>query len=367
MSRFGLFKGGAHGNKKSLFVVLGIIIIIFFFFSLAMVQDSQSPEFCAKCHVIQPYYLTWQNSAHSNTSCVQCHVEPGTGFIAVKLRNLKELYAYMFKDVTLPIEGTREISSEACLQCHSPNRVITPSKDLQIPHSEHLNYGTSCADCHPDVAHAGIRAMNTFKVTDEVLTQFASLGHEEYALTKTGCLECHDGKRVTYNCAACHAETRIPENHDLADFGYRHGPFVHEDIGDCMRCHTGFGKIRDPQGNTIPEITRNARFCLDCHEGERPVTHTAFWSVGHKLPGKADRTGCLVCHDWNKPEPPLRAANIISCASCHEQTPDGHDNPRWYYDHKITVKDAGSFSCFDCHGATSCFNCHTKENVGFTQ
>jgi nitrate/TMAO reductase-like tetraheme cytochrome c subunit len=367
LSKFRFLKGDSHGNKK-LFAIVGLAVALIFFFGLVAVSDMSSPESCANCHVIEPYYYTWQNSPHSNVGCLECHVEPGTGFLTVKMRGVKEWITYRTKDVSLPIQGKREISSEACLQCHSTNRRITPSLDLQSDfHTPHLGYGTSCADCHADVAHAGLTSMAAFQPTDDMMAKFKTVSYDDFSLRKTGCLECHDGKRVTYNCNACHQEIRIPQNHDFADFGYRHGPYVREDIADCMRCHTGFGKDRTVSGTSIPEITRNAKFCRDCHEGVRPVTHTAFWSVGHKIPGKADQTGCLVCHDWSVPQAPMPAANVISCASCHEQYADGHDDPRWYWDHKATVKDKGSFGCFDCHGATSCFVCHTKENVGFGQ
>jgi cytochrome c-type protein NapC len=359
--------GDSHGSKKGLYVLVGLIVVLFIFLVGVSASDSSNPESCANCHVIEPYYNTWQNSPHANVSCDKCHVEPGTGFVAVKVQRLGEWLAYRSGNVELPIQGTKEISNEACLQCHSNNRVISPSKDIRSGfHADHLGYGTSCVDCHYEVAHTGISQLPAFSPENtEQMEQFKNVSYKDFSLTKTSCLECHDGERVTYNCEVCHSETTIPENHFKNDFGYRHGPYVREDIADCMRCHTGFGKKRDVPGNSIAEKTRNAKFCIDCHEGVRPVTHDAFWSVGHKIPGKASQEGCLVCHDWNKPAEGLRAANVISCATCHEAVPDGHDNPRWYYDHKISVKDKGSFGCFDCHGATSCFDCHTKENVGF--
>lgn len=372
MAKFGFRRGeshgGSHGSKKGFYVLGGLIIVLLLFFTLVSATDSSNPESCASCHVIEPYYYTWQNSPHANVSCNQCHVEPGTGFVAVKAQRLKEWFAYRGGNVELPIHGTKEISSEACLQCHSTNRVITPSKDLRSGfHADHLGYGTSCVDCHYEVAHAGMSAQASFSYSEQEMDRFKNTNHADFSLTKTSCLECHDGERVTYNCTACHSEITIPQNHALADFGYRHGNAVREDIDDCMRCHTGFGKVREVPGNSIPEKTRNAKFCVDCHEGTRPVTHDAYWSVGHKIPGKANSEGCLVCHDWNTPAEgsSLRAANVITCAACHESVPEGHDDPRWYFDHKINVKEKGSFACFDCHGASSCFECHTRENVGF--
>jgi nitrate/TMAO reductase-like tetraheme cytochrome c subunit len=364
--RKGGSNGDSHGSKKGMYVLGGLaLVLIIFFFGIA-VSDSSNPESCASCHVIEPYVYTWQNSPHASISCDSCHVEPGTGFVTVKIWRLQEWFAYRGGNVELPIQGTREISDAACLQCHSLNRQITPGLDLKSDfHSDHLGYGTGCVDCHYEVAHTGMSAQAAFAPTDENIARFKDVSYQDFSLTKTSCLECHDGNRVSYSCDLCHTDTHIPGNHNLADFGYRHGNAVREDIDDCMRCHTGFGKQRDVPGISIAAKTRNAKFCIDCHEGTRPVTHNSFWSVGHKIPGNASQDGCLVCHDWNEPPADVRKANVITCAQCHEASAEGHDAPRWYFDHKNTVKDKGSFGCFDCHGATSCFDCHTKENVGF--
>ena len=359
--------GGSHGNKKLLYAG-GLLLVIFLSFSGVAATDSSNPDSCARCHVMKPYFYTWQNSPHANISCNSCHVEPNTGFASVLARRISEGIVYLGGDVELPIHGTREISNEACLQCHSLTREITPGLDLQGGqwHTEHLGYGTTCVDCHYEVAHTGMSKKPAFAPTEEAIAQFQEVDALDFSLTKTSCLECHDGERVTYSCEICHTEMGIPQDHYLADFGYNHGASVRADIAECMRCHTGFGKEREVPGDSIAEITRNAQFCVDCHEGVRPVTHDAFWSVGHIVRGETSPDGCLVCHDWREPEEEgMRAAQIISCATCHEQTPEGHDAPRWYWDHKDFVRERGSFGCFDCHGASSCFDCHAEYNVGF--
>lgn len=358
--------GESHGSKKGMYVLGGLIIVLLVFLFGVAASDSSNPESCANCHVIQPYYYTWQNSPHANISCDKCHVEPGTGFVAVKMQRLREWFVYRSGNVELPIRGTKEISNDVCLQCHSTNREITPGLDLRSAwHADHLGYGTTCVDCHYEVGHAGLSNMPAFAPSEDKIAQFQQTTYGDFSLTKTSCLECHDGERVTYNCETCHTQISIPDDHFVADFGYNHGDSVRADVDECMRCHTGFGKVRHVPGPNIAAKARNAKFCVDCHEGVRPVTHDAFWSVGHKIPGKSNQDGCLVCHDWNQPGEGIPKADVITCAACHEQTPEGHEHPRWYWDHKDLVKEKGSFGCFDCHGATSCFVCHTRENVGF--
>ena len=54
---FGLFSGGSYGAYTY----------------------SMSPTFCYSCHLMEPYYESWQRSSHSEVTCVQCHFEPGIG------------------------------------------------------------------------------------------------------------------------------------------------------------------------------------------------------------------------------------------------------------------------------------------------
>lgn len=357
-------KSSSHDKKRAFLVLGGVVVILLVFFFTASNVDSLNPVSCVKCHVIEPYYYTWQNSPHAAISCDKCHVEPGQSIVTTKLQRAKEWFVYKTGDVQLPIQGSRDISSETCLQCHSKNRVITPNSDVRSDfHAEHLGYGTSCVDCHYEVAHTGMRKKKPFEYSEKAMEAFKNVEYSDFGLTKTSCLECHDGKRVTYSCDACHENTSIPESHDLASFPNKHGAYVREDVGECIRCHTGFGKARDPQGETLPEITRNAKFCVECHEGNRPASHNSRWSVWHKLPGKTNFDGCLVCHDWETPQDTADASSIVTCATCHDATPGGHDNKRWFYDHKITVEQEGSVGCFSCHGANSCLDCHTKEQV----
>ncbi|MBS4022157.1 MAG: NapC/NirT family cytochrome c [Dethiobacter sp.] len=213
MQRLKIFKGLSHGARRGLYAAGAVFACIIFIFLLTLAADARKPEFCANCHLIQPYYYTWENSPHSKVNCLECHVEQGTGFVAIQARGLKNLSVYRAGDVDPPITGTKKISSDVCLRCHSPNRKITPSKDLSIPHSEHLGYGTDCVDCHVGVSHGGISEMDKFSVDETVLAGFKNTDYNDFALTKTRCLECHNGMKATYNCQACHTETRIPSNH----------------------------------------------------------------------------------------------------------------------------------------------------------
>jgi hypothetical protein len=33
---------------------------------------TSRPEFCNSCHIMEPYYESWQESSHSHVSCIKC-------------------------------------------------------------------------------------------------------------------------------------------------------------------------------------------------------------------------------------------------------------------------------------------------------
>ena len=63
---------------------LGILTGLFFFalhVGRATSYLSDKPEACVNCHVMTPYYATWQNGSHGRIAvCNDCHV-PQDNFI----------------------------------------------------------------------------------------------------------------------------------------------------------------------------------------------------------------------------------------------------------------------------------------------
>ena len=54
-------------------LVLGGVILI----SLLSMEVTSKPQFCGSCHIMEPYYKSWQISSHKNIACVDCHIPPG--------------------------------------------------------------------------------------------------------------------------------------------------------------------------------------------------------------------------------------------------------------------------------------------------
>ena len=57
---------------------------------------TSRPQFCNSCHIMEPYYKSWQQSSHKNVTCVECHFPPGVGGkVRGKVLGLVQLLKYV--------------------------------------------------------------------------------------------------------------------------------------------------------------------------------------------------------------------------------------------------------------------------------
>jgi len=102
-------------------VVIGVV-------SYAGFNYTESVRFCGQfCHtVMEPEYITYQNSAHSRVSCVDCHVGPNAGgFTKSKISGIRMIFATIFgrfsRPIATPISSLRP-TREVCEKCHRPEK-----------------------------------------------------------------------------------------------------------------------------------------------------------------------------------------------------------------------------------------------------
>lgn len=59
--------------------ILGIgtsLVVFIVLFQIGYVATS-GPTFCAKCHEVKDYTTSWETSAHSKVTCLECHQPRG--------------------------------------------------------------------------------------------------------------------------------------------------------------------------------------------------------------------------------------------------------------------------------------------------
>ena len=95
-------------------------------------EHTESVSFCGQtCHVtMEPEAVAHQASPHARTSCVACHIGPGSeAFVQAKLNGLRQVYEVVFdkvpRPIPVPIHNLRP-ATETCQVCHWPEQYYSP-------------------------------------------------------------------------------------------------------------------------------------------------------------------------------------------------------------------------------------------------
>ncbi|MCX7822174.1 MAG: cytochrome c nitrite reductase small subunit [Syntrophobacterales bacterium] len=128
----------------SLIVFLGVLFIIL----APLLAKTNSPEFCAKCHVMEEQYLTLvKGGLHNSIRCVDCHLpnDSKANFYLWKgIDGTKDIIHFYFGSVPEKIiissHGKKTVQKN-CIRCHEGmvSRVEVSKRN--------------CWDCHKRVTH----------------------------------------------------------------------------------------------------------------------------------------------------------------------------------------------------------------------
>ncbi len=327
--------------RLATFAAAGMIVLILI--SATAIWYTSRPDFCRSCHIMEPYYVSWQNSSHKDVDCIKCHFAPGAFEKARgKLLGLVQLAKYVTST-----EGPRpaaEIPDASCLRssCHE-TRLLSGRVDFQgipfdhAPHLENILHGKKlrCVSCHGQIVQG-----------------------THMAVTPSTCFLCHF-KNGEFNqglgaCTRCH---QIPKNefelgggvtfsHDLA----------YERAVDCVNCH---GDLIRGNGE-IPHER-----CQVCHnrvEDLERINDSVFMHATHVSDHKID---CLDCHleIYHTLESDKLAEAVSNCTGCH---PNHHreqvDLMRGVGGQSVSSNAGGMLATrLDCH---SCHNVKEESVTG---
>jgi nitrate/TMAO reductase-like tetraheme cytochrome c subunit len=345
-----VLKAAALGGAFLLFIALG---------TAGAGWYTSRPQFCRSCHIMEPYFVSWQESSHKDVSCIKCHFGPGVGEkVRGKLLGLVQLAKYVTRS-----EGPRpaaEIPDASCLRsgCHE-TRTLVGDVDFHgipfdhKPHLEQLRRGKKlrCTSCHAQIvqgSHMTVTASTCF------------LCHFKGGFFNEGlgaCTRCHQipeeefdlGGGVMFNhdlafergvdCAHCHADLvsgngEVPEERcgvchnrkgDLArrdDHEFVHQKHVTEHKVDCLDCHLAIHHSLD-----LDKIEHAAGDCQSCHPDHHREQVNLLRGIGgssipaHDSSMVAARIACPACHRQKKISSTGTVtweASIATCAECHE-------------------------------------------------
>lgn len=142
--------------KKLTLSIIGVLIIGYVVWKGTYNYTSQ-PQFCSRCHYIEPYVTSWQQSAHNSVSCLECHEPRGSlAWIHSKGRGLNYLFQHVTNNYTLPTSAV--IPENNCIACHlgdvkdySHAPILANSE--KVNHYETIMTNKSCLNCHSSTGH----------------------------------------------------------------------------------------------------------------------------------------------------------------------------------------------------------------------
>lgn len=141
-------------KKTGLYALAVLVLGISASFFLLMgpprlLAKSESPVFCAGCHVMEAEYEAWSHTgAHRRKQCIECHLPNDNVALHYTWKSIDGMKdVVMFYSGRVPERITitqhgREVVQDNCIRCHETT-------------VEHIDHERICWECHRRIAHRG--------------------------------------------------------------------------------------------------------------------------------------------------------------------------------------------------------------------
>ncbi len=149
-----------------LFIVAGLVVGLggyTMYMSRAHSYLSDDPAACINCHIMTPYYQSWDHSSHGRwATCNDCHVPHNNVLNKYYFKAKDGLYhAAVFTmkaepQNLRPRDESYEVIMQNCIRCHTQlNQDFVKTGMLSYADTQ-KGEGKACWDCHRDVPHTQI-------------------------------------------------------------------------------------------------------------------------------------------------------------------------------------------------------------------
>ncbi len=123
------------------------------------------PSACVNCHVMAPYYATWQGGSHGRVAtCNDCHVPHGNilhtyVFKAIDGARHSSVFTFHLEPHVIRITNTgKDVVQQNCIRCHK--NTVAPislralsARTIQGPKDGY------CWDCHRETPHGTVNSL----------------------------------------------------------------------------------------------------------------------------------------------------------------------------------------------------------------
>lgn len=158
--------------RRNILIIAAAIVAIGGASGTYLVKASENPSFCSTCHIMEPYYQSWQDSsllankhASAGVTCHDCHESS----ISIQAEEGLKFVTGDYKD---PLDK-REFPTEFCLECHSDSGTGNPKGDSFNTAKAKTNFEES----NPHDSHNGEQECN--------------LCHNMHQPSNVMCSQCH--------------------------------------------------------------------------------------------------------------------------------------------------------------------------------
>jgi nitrate/TMAO reductase-like tetraheme cytochrome c subunit len=288
--------------RSKLKKVVLLLVILFVAGSGGFITVSEQTWFCNSCHIMNPYYASWQASDHSQVNCLECHVQPGfAGIVRAKLNGLAQA-ADCFLDRVSP-KPSALVEDASCLRegCHTKESLLAESLTdvdgkYKFSHRGHIDAKVSELPLLCTTCHSHFEGQEHFKVSTQVcfVCHFSRADTATVRLVDTQCRDCHNAPDKPLSVGRVEID---------------HAKFIASQLSCEQLCHN---KQMDP--NTHVSDVR----CLDCHDFRNQGQYVA--EDLHIRHNGKDKVECLACHEMvnHSANPIEKHHTSLKCDWCHQ-------------------------------------------------
>lgn len=292
--------------KKRYYILTTLVVLFVIGISLYSTWNALNPNYtCAMCHEIRPACAGWEQSAHADVTCIECHGAALESVQSAK-EKLNMIYTHFttrktFEDISLTEEQSLMIAAR-CAECHQAEHASwktgahsTTYKDIfmDVEHNKEERPYWDCFRCHGMFYDGDIDDLMAMEGDVEKWHIKDTKQMNQPTIT---CLACHQAHHEQPRTEA-YENMNEEERAALAEKAKYPATALYMRTDKRHMPSADLIEIELYQGNTLKQTIDdpNTLLCMQCHS---PNSARQINSEDDKTPmGRYEGMSCITCHD----------------------------------------------------------------------